>query len=77
MINTKVTVYTKNNCQPCKFTKRYLESNNIPYQEFNVEEDPQALNWVTEMGYQQVPVVVSGFDHWSGLRPDLLDKIPR
>lgn len=77
MINTKVTLYSKNNCQPCKFTKRYLEKNNIPYQEFNVEDDPQARHWVEEMGYQQVPVVVSGFDHWSGYRPDMLDNIPR
>lgn len=76
-IPTKVTVYTKNNCQPCKFTKRYLDTNNIPYQEFNVEEDPAAKHWVEEMGYQQVPVVVSGFKHWSGLRLDLLAEIPR
>lgn len=77
MINTKVTVYTKNDCQPCRLTKSYLDRNNIPYNEFNVEDDPVAMAWVKDMGYQSVPVVVSEFDHWTGLRPDKLAEIPR
>ena len=77
MINTPVTVYSKYDCQPCKLTKAYLERNNIPFQEFNVEDNPSAMTFVKEMGYLQVPVVVSEFDHWSGLRPDKLEQIPR
>jgi glutaredoxin-like protein NrdH len=27
------------------------------------------------MGYQQVPVIVAGDDHWSGFRPDKISAL--
>jgi len=75
--DTTVTVYTKNNCMQCKLSKDYLTREGIRYNEYNVEEDEMAREAVVGLGYQQLPVIVSGFDHWSGLRPDKLANIPR
>jgi len=78
-----VTLYSKNDCQQCVATKRKLTANNIPYREFNVDESEQAADVARGFGYLQAPVVVpdftlaekAGMAHWSGFRPDLLDKM--
>lgn len=71
-----VTIFTKSNCQPCRLSKATMDRNGVKYIERNVEEDPRALQEVSDMGYQQVPVIVApSGEHWSGLRPDLLSTL--
>lgn len=69
-----VVVYTKNDCFGCGKTKDKLDENGIQYTAVNVEEDPTAFHYVTEvLGYRQMPVVVvssiEGEEIWSGLQP--------
>ncbi|PAY43068.1 glutaredoxin domain-containing protein, partial [Ligilactobacillus salivarius] len=59
-----VTVYSKNNCQQCKITKRKLHSMGIDYHEYNVDEDPKALDYLLERGLRSLPVVVTEDDTW-------------
>jgi len=42
----------------------------------DITTNPAALAYVTEeLGYSAAPVVVaSDQDHWSGFRPDLIEK---
>jgi glutaredoxin-like protein NrdH len=72
-----VAVYVKNNCQPCKRTKKELELRGVTYTEINLETDPAALEYVTGLGHQQAPVVVVDTAtqpvHWSGLVPALIN----
>jgi glutaredoxin-like protein NrdH len=77
-----VKVYGKDKCQQCKATLRRLEAREIRFECVNVDVDAAAATMVTKLGYQQVPVVVVPFDyegmggqHWSGFRPDLLDRL--
>lgn len=70
-----ITLYTKPQCQQCDATKKYLERLELRYVTHDVTEDDKAYNFVKGMGYQSLPVVVAGFDHWSGFRPDLLRKL--
>ncbi len=77
-----VTVYGKDGCQQCSATCRRLKDKDIRYECVNVEDSPEAAVMVKNLGYQQAPVVVVPFDyegmggqHWSGFRPDLLDKL--
>ena len=76
-----IVIYTKNNCQPCRLTKKWFTDHDIRYLEHNVEEDPIAFQQVKHMGYQGVPVVVVPFDwptagsHWQGLQPDKLQAL--
>lgn len=75
-----VTVYTKNACQPCRMTKRYLDDRGIDFEERHTG-DPVVLEEVKAMGYLSVPVVVfvpapgESVSHWTGFRPDMLDVV--
>lgn len=71
-----VTVFTKSNCQPCRLTKMALERKNIPFVEKRVDEDPEALAEIKQLGYLQVPVVVTpDGESWSGLNPDRINSL--
>lgn len=73
-----ITVYTKNNCIPCKMTKRKLQELGVNYQEINVDEDLSALGYLMECGFRSLPVVfnengapmVTG-----GFAPNILEKL--
>lgn len=70
-----ITVYTKPNCVQCKATYRFLDKNNLKYSVVDITEDPEAFEYVVSLGYSQAPVVVAGLQHWSGFRPDKIEKI--
>ena len=72
---TKVIVYSKTACGKCVFTKKWLESKGIPYEEKRTDLDEDARNEVIEMGYQELPVVVAGDESWSGYQPDKLAEL--
>ena len=72
----KVIVYSKTACGKCVFTKKWLESKGIPYEEKRTDLDEDARNEVIEMGYQELPVVVVvGDESWSGYQPDKLAEL--
>ena len=47
----------------------------ICYQVLDVTQDAEAHARITALGYRQVPVVLSGEEHWSGFRPDRIAAI--
>jgi glutaredoxin-like protein NrdH len=65
-----INVYGKPGCVQCTATTRRLDKLHIVYDYTDVTENPQALARVRELGYQQVPVVETETQHWSGYRPD-------
>lgn len=38
-----IKVYSKTNCMQCEMTKEFLKANNVKFEEFNVEENEEAL----------------------------------
>jgi len=70
-----VTVYTLPACIQCDRTKKMLDKNLIGYSEVDISLDSEAYEAVKALGYTAAPVVVSGDEHWSGFRPDLIDSI--
>ena len=69
-----VVVYTKNDCRWCDMTKRILDRENVNYTAVNVEEDPAAFHYVTEiLNRREMPVVIAsaieGDEIWSGFQP--------
>ncbi|QIS16465.1 glutaredoxin domain-containing protein [Nocardia arthritidis] len=74
-----ITVYTKDNCQPCKATKIYLMKHGIPFAEINTSRNPQVQEALTAQGYKELPVVewnVNGKQGaWSGFRPDDIEAL--
>ncbi|MEV8166198.1 glutaredoxin domain-containing protein [Rothia kristinae] len=72
-----ITVYTKTDCQQCTATKRWLDNRGHTYQTINLEESPDDLAAIQELGHLQAPVVIvskgGGPDvHWSGFNPTQL-----
>jgi len=75
-----VTVYsTGPSCIRCTMTCRCLQSAGIPFRVIDVTTEPIARQFVTEeLGYTEAPVVIVDEEpqhHWSGFRPDLIDRL--
>ena len=45
-----VTIYSKNNCVQCKMTKRFLDTNHVEYREINLDEQPEFIDHVKDLG---------------------------
>lgn len=72
----QVTVYSKYNCSQCNFTKRFLNENNIAYDEINVEDSDEALEEVKSLGFQSLPVVkAEGLEPFNGFNPGKLNQL--
>ncbi|MEQ9904157.1 glutaredoxin-like protein NrdH [Pectobacterium aroidearum] len=71
----RITIFTKPGCVQCNATCRALDKQGIHYQLVDLTEDEQALQQVRALGYQQVPVVMTADDHWSGFRPDKISTL--
>lgn len=70
-----IIIYTKPDCVQCNATYRALDRQGIDYRVVDLTQDQQALNHVKSLGYQQVPVIITGDDHWSGFRPDKIGAL--
>lgn len=70
-----ITVYSKPKCVQCDATIRALDFIGSPYKVVDVSSDTKAFESIQSMGYRQVPVVVVGEQHWSGFRPDMIQKL--
>lgn len=53
-----VTVYTSTTCTFCKALKNFLNENNVPFEEKNIDQDREAMNYLVEHGHRGVPVSV-------------------
>lgn len=74
-----ITIYETPGCSGCRLTKAILDRAGITYRTVDLSESLDDYRAVKAMGYMQAPVVCVTYpdgrnDHWSGLRPDLLDK---
>lgn len=77
-----VTVYsTGPGCVRCTLTCRCLSAARIPFTVIDLSDNRNAVHreFVTnELGYTEAPVVLVDNDlqhHWSGFRPDLIDRL--
>lgn len=72
-----ITVYTKNNCASCTFTKRKLQELGVNYKEINVDENLEALEFLMECGFRSLPVVFNNDEPVviGGYAPNILETI--
>ncbi len=72
----KVTVYSRNNCMQCKMTKRFLTEHHVDFDERNINEEPQYVDYLKEHGFQSLPVVEANGDlQFSGFQPAKLQQL--
>lgn len=73
---SKLTVFTKNNCIQCKMTKRFLAEHGIDFEEKNINDNPEYIDYLKGQGFGAVPVVEGvGIETIAGFRPDVLKKL--
>lgn len=70
-----VLLYSKGNCPACKQTMSFLDTMGVEYEVKKIDEDDSNFHEVIELGYQQVPVVVTPKESWSGHQPAKLMQL--
>lgn len=70
-----ITVYSKSGCPECVFTKKFLESENMLFEEKRVDLNETHLNEVVDLGYQSLPVVKYGEESFNGYQPERLEQM--
>lgn len=70
-----VRVYSKPACVQCVATYRKLNELGVEFEMVDISVDESALEFVRDLGYQQVPVVVVADTHWGGYQPDRLTTL--
>jgi glutaredoxin 3 len=52
-----ITIYSKNNCPYCVQAKNLLRSKGIVFEEINIEETPEAREFIVTQGHRTVPQI--------------------
>ncbi len=55
-----LTIYTKNNCPFCDRAKSLLESRGVAYNTINLEQQPDAREFLVDQGLRSVPQIFNG-----------------
>ena len=71
----RIIIYTRNNCVQCHATKRAMESRGFDFEMVNVDLQPDLADSLRDQGFRQLPVVVAGETSWSGVRPDMINRL--
>jgi len=65
----EVKLYTKNSCGFCVAAKNLLTQKNIPFEEINLEDDPDGADHLFEKtGFRTVPQIFLGDECIGGFR---------
>ena len=47
----KITLFSKNNSMQCKMTKKFLEKEGADFEEINIDEQPEKIDYVKSLGF--------------------------
>lgn len=74
----KVVLYSRNDCRQCKETKKRFKEFGIDFEEINLDEHPELINYVKyELGYSSTPVIVTDNGVWAGFQPSKIKAIKK
>ena len=71
----KITIFSIYNCMQCKMTKKLLDKEGADYQEINIDERPEMIDYVKDLGFSAAPVIKAGDIIFSGFQPAKLKEI--
>ena len=54
-----IKVYSKTACPQCRMVKKFLDDKGIAYEEINVENNPDAKEYLESANIRTVPVTVT------------------
>jgi glutaredoxin 3 len=61
-----ITIYTRNACPFCDRAKALLESRGVEFKTINIEEHPEAREFLVDGGHRSVPQIFKGNQHIPG-----------
>lgn len=70
-----ITVFSKNNCMQCKMTKKFLDQHGADFEEINIDEKPEKIEYVKNLGFSAAPVIDAGNVVFSGFQPSKLKEL--
>lgn len=70
-----ITIFSKNNCMQCKMTKKFLEQHGADFEEINLDEVPEKIDYVKSLGFTSAPVIEAGDVVFSGFQPNKLKEL--
>lgn len=70
-----IKVYSKTVCPQCRMVKKFLEDKGVPFEDINVEKNEEAKTYLQSLGFQTVPVTVSGDEIVVGFAIDKLREL--
>lgn len=70
-----ITVFSKNNCMQCKMTKKFLDKHGADFEEINIDEKPEKIEYVKNLGFSAAPVIEAGNVVFSGFQPSKLKEL--
>lgn len=71
-----VTIYTQENCQPCKMTKRSFNNLHISYKEISMDQNPEVRETLKAQGFMSAPVVIpEEGEGWAGFSPTKIKSL--
>ncbi|MGV3300727.1 redoxin NrdH [Streptococcus agalactiae] len=70
-----ITVFSKNNCMQCKMTKKFLDQHGADFEEINIDEKPEKIEYVKNLGFTAAPVIEAGNVVFSGFQPSKLKEL--
>lgn len=71
----KITIFSKNNCMQCKMSKKFLEQHGADFEEINLDEVPEKIDYVKSLGFTSAPVIEAGDVVFSGFQPNKLKEL--
>ena len=72
---SKITVFGKKGCMQCKMTASIFTDNDIDFDYIDIEDVPDARDYISELEFQGLPVVICGGASWSGFEPEKINDI--
>ena len=72
---SKITVFGKKGCMQCKMTASIFTDNDIDFDYIDIEDVPEARDYINWLGFQALPVVICGGASWSGFQPERINDI--
>ncbi|RRB10066.1 glutaredoxin-like protein NrdH [Streptococcus agalactiae] len=70
-----ITCFSKNNCMQCKMTKKFLDQHGADFEEINIDEKPEKIEYVKNLGFSAAPVIEAGNVVFSGFQPSKLKEL--
>ena len=73
----KIQVHTTPGCMQCRTLMRKLDKSGVAYDVINLEQHPELVEQLRELGLTQAPIVTTEGFSFTGFRPDKIKELER